>query len=209
MAVGATPVGVSNGFIMASPRHPLFAQLVHAIADYNLNWGHSYLSIMWSTGPMFLSSEIMRYSADPELRLRYLNRSFHRLSGRVITPLFEHGGSSSWHQKDTLWLRRFAARLWTPMTPLLLLCAMCIGSLAYVLSSLFHLRDRQQEQHHRSDSVWMLPIWVPLRRNLHNDEEARCESLPLYVSDEFESIKPTLIASEEKREGKDGFTVML
>ncbi|GAA99584.1 glycosyltransferase family 32 protein [Mixia osmundae IAM 14324] len=107
--IGATPSGVSNGFMMAAPRHPFFAQLIKALPLYDLNFLVSYASIMFSTGPMFLSAEHLRYKHRSQLK--YLTEPFHHLSGRVITPLFEHAGSSSWHQDDAKLIKRLLA--WT------------------------------------------------------------------------------------------------
>lgn len=54
-----------------------------------------------STGPMFLSAEHLRFPYHARLNsLRVLSEPMHRLNGRVITPLFQHMGASSWHSSD-------------------------------------------------------------------------------------------------------------
>lgn len=83
---------------------------------------------MFSTGPMALSAEHLRFVAPPipsppssssspnhtfslpSSPLRVLDGPEHHLSGRVSTPLFNHLGASSWHRDDakTLqWLVRY------------------------------------------------------------------------------------------------------
>ncbi|KAG0147503.1 hypothetical protein CROQUDRAFT_42829, partial [Cronartium quercuum f. sp. fusiforme G11] len=106
--INAFPVGVSNGFMMASARHPFLAQLIRHLKHYDRSWlGIPYADIMFSTGPMFLSSEHLRYaSSNRATELRILNGSEQRLNGKVVTPLFRHLGSSSWHQGDAHLLLR-------------------------------------------------------------------------------------------------------
>ncbi|EGG01008.1 family 32 glycosyltransferase [Melampsora larici-populina 98AG31] len=100
--INAFPVGVSNGFMMAEAGHPFLAQLVRNLKRYDRSWfGIPYADIMFSTGPMFLSSEHLRFSSKLRSHdLRILGGAEQRLSGKVVTPLFRHLGSSSWHGQD-------------------------------------------------------------------------------------------------------------
>jgi hypothetical protein len=126
--VGARPVGVSNGFMMAAPRHPFLQQIVDSLPAYNINWFFPYLTVMFSTGPMvrarcpfclmcmaetcswpqFLSAQHLLHPLPGRNFLRILDERFHRLNGRVSTPLFHHLGSSSWHGDDARRLKALA-----------------------------------------------------------------------------------------------------
>lgn len=52
VAISAQPAGISNGFFMATPRHPFLAQLIENLESYDRDWWFSYVTIMCSTGPM-------------------------------------------------------------------------------------------------------------------------------------------------------------
>ncbi len=94
----AYPVGISNGFIMASARHPFIKVLVDQLPLFNRNFLLPYATVMFSTGCMYLSAQYSLY--HDQFSLKLLDYKQHRLSGRVSTPLFHHYGSSSWHSTD-------------------------------------------------------------------------------------------------------------
>jgi len=100
----AYPVGISNGFIMASARHPFIKTLVDELPLFNRNFLLPYATVMFSTGCMYLSAQYLLYNDRCGLKL--LDYKQHRLSGRVTTPLFHHYGSSSWHSNDASLIKR-------------------------------------------------------------------------------------------------------
>ena len=56
IAVAANPTGISNGFLMVSPRHPFLEYVIQNLPRYNINWlGLPYATVMFSTGCHFLS----------------------------------------------------------------------------------------------------------------------------------------------------------
>lgn len=56
VAAGAYPSGVSNGFIMSSPRLPFMGQVIQRLSAYDLSWfGLPYVTVSFSTGCHFLS----------------------------------------------------------------------------------------------------------------------------------------------------------
>ena len=183
-AISATPAGVSNGFMMASARHPFFKQLIHALPRYNINWFHSYLTIMFTGGPMFLSSEWINFEGDAKDQLRILDRRFHRLSGRVTTPLFNHLGASSWHQEDTVVLKRVFRSLTNIPT---LICLTALGLLFYVCFKRYQRQRRHVVIGHlderRASAVWVrLPVQLelPARSKQHGTIDDDDALLPLY-----------------------------
>ncbi|CAF2196253.1 unnamed protein product [Rotaria magnacalcarata] len=99
----AYPVGLSNGFLMVSARHPFMKLLVEQLPLFNRNFVLPYATVMFSTGCMYISAQYLLY--EDRNRLRLLDYKQHRLSGRVSTPLFHHHGSSSWHANDASFIK--------------------------------------------------------------------------------------------------------
>lgn len=80
---------------------------------------------MFSTGPMALSAEHMRYpSRVRSTHLRVLAEPAHHLSGRVTTPLFTHLGASSWHRDDAKFFKAFKHAFGSPWAAVGALCAL-------------------------------------------------------------------------------------
>ncbi|KAH6608345.1 glycosyltransferase family 32 [Trichoderma cornu-damae] len=111
---GAHPAGVNNAFIAAEPGHPFLTQLLENVPSHDLHWALPmripYVENMLSTGCMFYSNQWMEYVRDV-LRGRQSRKVYilsdehgdmasHMLRGKVTTPIFVHGGASSWHGWD-------------------------------------------------------------------------------------------------------------
>ncbi|KNE93332.1 hypothetical protein PSTG_13274 [Puccinia striiformis f. sp. tritici PST-78] len=133
--INASPAGVSNGFMMAQAKHPFTEQLIKSLKYYDRSWlGVPYFDIMLSTGPMFLSTEHLRFPASQRpTQLRVLGGREHRLKGRVVTPLFRHLGASSWHQGDAKLFIKVLAIVYQPFFSLLLLCGFVGGSVGWLV----------------------------------------------------------------------------
>ena len=52
------PVGFSNDFMVATAGHPFLAQMVAALPKWNRRFGSKYPTVMFSTGPMFVSYQV-------------------------------------------------------------------------------------------------------------------------------------------------------
>lgn len=114
LAPAAYPAGLSNGFMLSRENHPFLKRLLNGVVDGDLNWGLPYVETMLSTGCMYLSGRWMSYVRSlskmqdpiPEADRVYVladedsNVVPHMLRGVVTTPLFHHGGASSWHEWD-------------------------------------------------------------------------------------------------------------
>lgn len=112
---GAYPAGVNNAFILSRPHHGfLTEELLRAVPSRDIKWPMPYVENMLSTGCMFFSNRWMRYmrrvfrqpgGVAGEDMLYILadqqgDMEPHMLRGKVRTPLFAHGGASSWHGWD-------------------------------------------------------------------------------------------------------------
>lgn len=103
------PVGVSNDLMFAEKRHPFLAQAIHSLITFDHSWVLNYPTVMFSTGPMFISTLYSIYTsshptAPGELRdIRILPKSLY---GKNAEPseaphsFFRHYYGSSWHADD-------------------------------------------------------------------------------------------------------------
>lgn len=69
------PTGISNDAMGSVPGHPFFESVIRQLQHYNRNWAVSYITVMYSTGPLFLSviwKKYGRLSLDVQDRVRVL-----------------------------------------------------------------------------------------------------------------------------------------
>jgi mannosyltransferase OCH1-like enzyme len=161
----AHPAGINNAFILARPGHPFLTKLIEQVPKHNLTWlGLPYVENMLSTGCMFISNVWVKYmgtkSDKCEDKVYILadendNAATHMLRGNITTPLFHHGGESSWHGND--------ARLmfWMDKHWKLVLVGFFVGIPIFILLSVALLILLLR----------MKPCWShPLRRCRHADD---------------------------------------
>ncbi|CAF0751181.1 unnamed protein product [Didymodactylos carnosus] len=58
LASKAFPIGVSNGFIIATKHHPLLDRMIRDIKYFDGCFIIPFLTVMFSTGPMYISSQM-------------------------------------------------------------------------------------------------------------------------------------------------------
>ncbi|KAI7336931.1 hypothetical protein KC315_g2567 [Hortaea werneckii] len=111
---GAYPAGVNNAFILARPHHPFLTHLLEEVPRRDMKWPMPYVENMLSTGCMYFTNRWMTYvqwlndGSKPSMSDEQVyiladtdgNIDHHMLRGKVTTPLFAHGGASSWHGWD-------------------------------------------------------------------------------------------------------------
>jgi mannosyltransferase OCH1-like enzyme len=61
------PTGISNDAMGAIPRHPFFMKVIDVLPDYSRSWVLPYITVMGTTGPLFLSV-IWRHYNDGEAK---------------------------------------------------------------------------------------------------------------------------------------------
>ncbi|KAB5596256.1 glycosyltransferase C17G8.11c [Ceratobasidium theobromae] len=100
------PVGVSNDLMFAEKEHPFMIQTIHALMTFDINYVINYPTVMFSTGPMFLSAQLSLFaSRHPDLanQVRVLSKPLY---GKNAKPeeaphaFFSHYYGSSWHADD-------------------------------------------------------------------------------------------------------------
>lgn len=91
------------------PRHPFFLRAIDSLQSYNKHWVLPYITIMYSTGPLFLSVIWKEYMNEDQLeedRVRILMPDEYN---KHAWSFFKHYKGSSWHGKDAqfiFWMGR-------------------------------------------------------------------------------------------------------
>ena len=58
------PTGISNDAMGAIPQHPFFHRVIESLQSYDKSWVLPYITVMYSTGPLFLSVIWKEYMLD-------------------------------------------------------------------------------------------------------------------------------------------------
>lgn len=97
------PVGVSNDLMLAEPGHPFLDLIIHNLMAFDHQYGTNYPTVMFSTGPMFLSAQYGLWPKDDEAGsqdVRILPRRWYGKNApaeEMEDSFFEHYYGSSWH----------------------------------------------------------------------------------------------------------------
>lgn len=104
------PVGISNDLIFSSKGSAFMDGTVHGLAAFNHKYFSNYPTVMFSTGPMFLSAQYAIFSAShplteshPRSEIRVLPKSLYGKNAPISDvphSFFSHFYGSSWHADD-------------------------------------------------------------------------------------------------------------
>ncbi|BGP12512.1 hypothetical protein JCM10213_006923 [Rhodosporidiobolus nylandii] len=101
------PVGVSNDLMFAEKGHPFMDLVIHNLITFDHTYGTNYPTVMFSTGPMFLSAQYGLWPKDvaegEERQVRVLPRRWYgknALPTQMEDSYFDHFYGSSWHADD-------------------------------------------------------------------------------------------------------------
>lgn len=111
------PVGVSNDVMLSAKGHPFMDQLIHNLVTFNHQYLSNYPTVMFSTGPMFVSASYGLYvdvhgpafpssPKQPEAGFKGVRVLPKSLYGKNVKPadapdaFFSHFYGSSWHAND-------------------------------------------------------------------------------------------------------------
>ncbi|KAG7096836.1 hypothetical protein E1B28_004245 [Marasmius oreades] len=103
------PVGVSNDLMFAEKGHPFLAQTIHNLVTFDHSWILNYPTVMFSTGPMFLSAQYgiftSAHGTDDPIRIlpKFLYGKNAR-EGEAPNAFFSHFYGSSWHADDAAFI---------------------------------------------------------------------------------------------------------
>ncbi|EXJ79725.1 hypothetical protein A1O3_08008 [Capronia epimyces CBS 606.96] len=125
------PTGISNDVMAAIPQHPFFLRVMESLQGANRSWLLPYITIMASTGPLFLSVIWKKWMGqhahlDPD---KWIGRV------RVLMPdeynkhawsFFKTYKGDSWHGKDARFIF-WMGKNWLLLTVLGFLLAAVVG----------------------------------------------------------------------------------
>lgn len=104
------PTGVSNDIMGSRPGHPFFKKVIDNLEKYNRNWYVSYITIMFSTGPLFVSVMWKQYRRQGHLSAADAIRVLVPPKPRNdhSTYFFYTAKGSSWHLGDAKFIMQMA-----------------------------------------------------------------------------------------------------
>jgi hypothetical protein len=105
------PVGVSNDLLIAEKGHPFLEQTIHGLIAFDHSWLLNYPTVMFSTGPMFLSAQYGLYTSShpssSHTEIRILPKSLYGKNAKpeeALHSFFDHFYGSSWHADDAAFI---------------------------------------------------------------------------------------------------------
>lgn len=95
-----SPTGISNDVMGSVPKHPFFTKLMNSLKKYDRNWRIPYITIMASTGPLFVSmvwKQYKRWGVPEGGEVRVLQPAEYKMHPQSF---FSISKGSSWHLDD-------------------------------------------------------------------------------------------------------------
>ncbi|CUM67761.1 uncharacterized protein PRCAT00005466001 [Priceomyces carsonii] len=102
------PTGISNDVMGSVPRHPFFLKVLDSLKTYQKNWLVPYITIMYSTGPLFLSviwKQYKRWGVPEAGKVRILMPEDYKNHAYSFFSIAE---GSSWHLDDAKLVKSLA-----------------------------------------------------------------------------------------------------
>lgn len=170
------PVGVSNDLIFSEKGHPFMEQTIHQLIPFDHSWVLNYPTVMFSTGPMFLSAQYGLYASshpptpdNPTGDVRILPKPLY---GKNAKPdeaphsFFTHYYGSSWHADDAAFVGFLGkwgkALMWVGLVVLVL-------GLARMLFFAPNSKQRQYSLRRIGGYDVMMPRWIQRNGRWHLD----------------------------------------
>ncbi|CCE64708.1 hypothetical protein TPHA_0I02040 [Tetrapisispora phaffii CBS 4417] len=109
-----SPTGVSNDVMGSIPGHPFFLKVIESLKKYDRNWFVPYITIMSSTGPLFISMVWKQYK-----RSSLYNKNLNSVV-KILQPadykmhknsFFTIAKGSSWHAGDANFIKSLAVHI--------------------------------------------------------------------------------------------------
>lgn len=100
------PIGYSNDWFAATPKHPFLYQAIHNLSKFNHRYFTKYPTVFLSAGPLFLSYQFCKYLLTPHEPVRVLPALLY---GNEPNSFFSHVTGDSWHGTDAkvfIWIDR-------------------------------------------------------------------------------------------------------
>jgi mannosyltransferase OCH1-like enzyme len=108
------PTGISNDVMGSVPRHPFFVKVIESLQRYNRNWGLPYITVMGSTGPLFLSVLWRHHVNSWPAASDRVHILFPEEYTKSTWAFFKYNLGNSWHQYDVeiiMWVSKHGSSL--------------------------------------------------------------------------------------------------
>lgn len=127
------PTGISNDVMGSVPRHPFFLKVLDSLERYDRNWLVPYITIMYSTGPLFLSviwKQYKRWGVPESGKVRILLPQDYKTR---TYSFFAIAPGSLWHLDDAKFIKSLANHI-----TLAVLCGFVIAAFVFYLEYLLY-----------------------------------------------------------------------
>ncbi|KAJ5763427.1 hypothetical protein N7533_002108 [Penicillium manginii] len=94
------PTGISNDAMGSVPQHPFFLRVIESLQQYDRKWPLPYITVMYSTGPLFLSVIWKEYIQDTPSEMNRIRVLMQDEYKNHPWSFFTHYTGNSWHGKD-------------------------------------------------------------------------------------------------------------
>jgi len=134
------PTGISNDAMGSVPHHPFFESVIKNLQKYSRNWRVPYVTVMYNTGPLFLSVIWKQYTktvSKEEDRVRILMPDEYNVKPWSFFGVYK---GSSWHRGDAktiFWLGQH----WMLVTFLGVLLALFLYTACFWVHRRLYLRS--------------------------------------------------------------------
>lgn len=188
------PSGISNDVMGSVPRHPFFQKVLDNLEKYNVNYFVPYITVMYSTGPLFLSVIWKRYKrwGVPEGGVvRILQPDDYK---KHSYSFFKISKGDSWHLGDAEFIKSLADHIFECVVAGFLL-AFFIFYLEYRLYSWLlngnyvRFNNRIRQLLHLRVEEEPLPIYSPVPDRSSNHSMLRLVGLQSNLLDQFTGKK--------------------
>ena len=116
-------LGVTNQYMAATAQHPLFKHAIYHLSRANRWYGSPYPTVMFSTGPMYLTGIVSQLKLNDIYILPVLT---------IFTQYFWRVDGSSWHRWDS-YLFWKVHEIWKMSTSwfIVIICSVVVSAMLY------------------------------------------------------------------------------
>lgn len=105
------PTGISNDVMGSIPKHPFFFNVIYLLKSHQKNLLFPYITIMYSTGPLFLSTIWKKYNRWNFFNSRKIKVLFPDDYKNSEKSFFNVTKGSSWHSNDAKFIKWMGSNL--------------------------------------------------------------------------------------------------
>ena len=99
MILMTNPIGYSNDVMFAARRNPFFHELTKSLMMHDGWYGSEYLTIMFTTGPMYISTMYQNMPRKIKNDIGILHPELYSPPKGATYKFFQHLKGQSWHGK--------------------------------------------------------------------------------------------------------------